>query len=400
MASVNRGDIPPERPARVVFVGAGHGSLHALNRLTEFTRRGCEITLVSPTPFTYSGMAAATLGGRYAAGSLHIDTGGLVRAAGGRVLEQRALRVDASARRLVLEDGDSIGWDLLVLDPGSEVDHGGLTASARGTFRVKPIEELLRFGRALRDRLREGTTRVSVVGGGPSACEVAGNTLELARRLGGRVEVSLLTDGDRLLETMPRGAARAAIRNLRERGVEVLTGQPVARVVEGATQDASGTHHPFDLLVDATGLRPVGLIARSGMADAGGALPVDAHLRARGDARIFGAGDSVVVQGGEDVRPAGVHAVRQGPVLLHNLLATLDGGSLARFAPQRRYLLILDLGNVGLAVRNGVHWLGRPPLRLKEWIDLRFLRRYGGAPHIIVPARNVGSHRGDPPAAC
>lgn len=400
MAPDSRGETPPKRPARVVFVGAGHGSLHALNRLSEFTRRGCDITLVSPTPFTYSGMAAATLGGRYAAGSLHIQTGGLVRAAGGRIVERRALRVDATARRLVLEDGEPIGWDLLVLDVGSDVDPAGLAAGAGGAFRVKPIDELLQFGGALRERLGEGTTRVTVVGGGPSACEVAGNTLELARRHGGRVELTLLTEGDRLLETMPRGASGAALRHLRERGVEVLTRHAVARVREGATQDASGAHRPFDLLVDATGLRPAGLIAHSGLADAGGALPVDPHLRARGDARIFAAGDSVVVQGGEDVRPAGVHAVRQGPVLLHNLLATLDGGALARYAPQRRYLLILDLGDVGLAVRHGLHWLGRPPLRLKEWIDLRFLRRYGGAPHIIVPARSVGSRRDDPSAAC
>jgi NADH dehydrogenase FAD-containing subunit len=61
-------------------------------------------------------------------------------------------------------------------------------------------------------------------------------------------------------------------------------------------------------------------------------------------------------------------------VLLHNLGAVLDGDPLRRYRPQRRALLILNLGDgTGLATWGGFAWRGRAAFWLKDRIDRRWL---------------------------
>ncbi|HEV3263855.1 MAG TPA: hypothetical protein VG013_43875 [Gemmataceae bacterium] len=70
-----------------------------------------------------------------------------------------------------------------------------------------------------------------------------------------------------------------------------------------------------------------------------------------------------------------VYAVREAPVLWHNLLATLQGRPLRRFRPQRRFLLILNLGDgTGLLTWGPFSWHSRPAFWLKDRIDRAFLR--------------------------
>ncbi len=73
----------------------------------------------------------------------------------------------------------------------------------------------------------------------------------------------------------------------------------------------------------------------------------------------------------------GVFAVREAPILLHNLRASLDGRSLETFTPQDRYLSILNLGNRrALAYRGRLVWSGRLAWWLKDRNDRRWLDLY------------------------
>jgi NADH dehydrogenase FAD-containing subunit len=104
---------------------------------------------------------------------------------------------------------------------------------------------------------------------------------------------------------------------------------------------------------------------------------VDRHLRSPNDHRVFGGGDAVAFRGGRLPR-FGVYAVRQGPVLFHNLQAALRGEPLTSYRPQRHYLYVLDLGDgTGLAIYGALAGRGRPALWLKHLIDRRFVRGYG-----------------------
>jgi NADH dehydrogenase FAD-containing subunit len=91
------------------------------------------------------------------------------------------------------------------------------------------------------------------------------------------------------------------------------------------------------------------------------------------DPNVFGGGDCIAFA----PRPLpriGVHAVRQAPVLLHNLAASLDGRPLRAYRPQRRALLVLNLGDAtALATWGPFVWYGHAAFRLKDRIDRRWL---------------------------
>jgi NADH dehydrogenase FAD-containing subunit len=362
---------------RVVLVGAGHAHLYALKRAAEFARRGDELVVVAPDMFWYSGLATGMLGGLYSPELDQVDVAALARAGGGRFVRDRLAGLDPASRTVRLERGPALAYDVLSLTLGSVPPAIPGAERASGCYEVKPIRRLWELRAELERRFRSGAhdpVRVVVAGGGVTACELAANVLALAARCSGRVELRLLAGG-RMLKGLPKRAARKVLDGLRRKGARLQTGGRVGRVEDGHAVLADGSAVPFDLFVNATGLGPPPLVRELGLpADDKGGLAVDEHLRSTGDAAVFGAGDCAAFEGRELPR-IGVYAIRQAPVLFHNLLTALDGGEPRRFRPQRRYLWIMNLGGgTGLAARSGLWWHGRAAFRLKDWIDRRFLR--------------------------
>jgi NADH dehydrogenase FAD-containing subunit len=192
--------------------------------------------------------------------------------------------------------------------------------------------------------------------------------------------LTLIGGASCLVPQFPVAAGAWLAANLRRRGAEVRLGARVVAVEPAAVELADGERLDADVTVLATGLRPPALLAEAGLpCDAAGAMIVDRSLRCPAYPEIFGAGDCIAFAARALPR-AGVYAVRQAPVLLQNLVAALAGAPLADFEPQRRYLLVLNLGDgTGLAVRGRRWWYGRGALRVKDWIDRRWMRGYARA---------------------
>jgi hypothetical protein len=80
---------------------------------------------------------------------------------------------------------------------------------------------------------------------------------------------------------------------------------------------------------------------------------------------------------GHHLARVGVYAVRQNPILHHNLMVALDGGAMKTFIPPRDYMLILNMGNGrGILSKSNWVWHGRLSFFLKDFIDKRFMRRF------------------------
>jgi NADH dehydrogenase FAD-containing subunit len=124
----------------------------------------------------------------------------------------------------------------------------------------------------------------------------------------------------------------------------------------------------------ATGLQAPAVIADLGMPlSEDGRLAVGPTLQSPEDPRVFAVGDCAVITGSPRP-PAGVFGVRAAPILAHNLAALGTGAHHATYAPQSRWLSILDLGDgTGLAVRGRFWSLGRGALMLKRRLDLGFV---------------------------
>jgi NADH dehydrogenase FAD-containing subunit len=199
----------------------------------------------------------------------------------------------------------------------------------------------------------------------------------------------LFSASARLLPKHPPKAGRIMERWLKARNVIVRKGVKALHVEDQGVMFSDGACVDYDVLVLAMGVVPSPLLWQSDVfgpsglkVTQDGAMLVNRALQSVSHPNVFGGGDCVALQG-QALDRVGVYAVRQAPVLHHNLLAYLSGlqasaaGRLRAFKPQRHFMLIINLADgTGLLMWRGVVLRDRFAFRFKDWIDRRFVRQY------------------------
>ena len=352
--------------------------MYSLLRTRALIRQGFDVTLVNPGPYLYySGMATGVVSGLYTSEQDRLNVRRLVEDGGGRFVEGRVEKIVPDAGELLLESGERVSYDAASFCLGSEVrvekiSSGGMSDSGN-IIPVKPVSNAAR----IRDALKIPGTRFVIAGGGVAGCEVAANAAHLIQSTNLAVSLTLVESSPELLAGAPKRARRMISDHLNENGVETVLNSCVASYELSVARLSSGRSLPADVLIVATGTTPSPVFVESGLltGDSGG-LWVDQHLQSPHDPRLFGGGDAVSFRG-IGLPGLGVYAIRQGPVLFHNLQAFLRGAPLKPFAPQERYLYVLNLGDgSGLGIYGSLSWKGRSAMRLKQFVDGRFMREY------------------------
>jgi selenide, water dikinase len=226
------------------------------------------------------------------------------------------------------------------------------------------------------------TVPVCVVGGGAAGVEVALAVDDALRAANRRPTVVLVEALPTLLPGHGARARRLAARRLAARGIGSYVGSAVTTVTADTVTLADGRTLPSVCTVWVAGAAAPSVIADSPLPrDAAGFLRVDHTLRAVDGAPVWGAGDCVALEGAPWVPRAGVYAVRQGPVLAHNLRAALEGGTPRRYRPQRAALALLAVGDDrAIASWRGLACEGAWVWRLKDRIDRRWVAKYAPDP--------------------
>ena len=362
----------------VVFAGGGHAHLHSLLRTSEFTKRGCRVTLINPSPYLYySGMATGVISGTYTPEQDRVDVRRLVERGGGRFVEGRVAGVDRGEREILLDGGGSVGYGLASFCLGSEVASTNTGEAGGLVIPVKPVENMAEIRKRISSYKGSVGPKVVVVGGGAAGCEVAANAANLMNSQNIKGRILIIEDSPSLLGLSPVKARKGIASYLEDVGVEVLLNTTVVSYGAGVVETGDGERIEADLVVPAVGIAPRSVrhepFALTG--DDGG-LWVDQCLQSVSDPRLFGGGDAISFRGGALPR-LGVFGIRQGPVIFRNLLSVLDGKLLETFEPQKRYLYILNLGDgTGLAIYGSFSWRGRTAMMLKHRIDQSFMRQY------------------------
>ncbi|HYB44580.1 MAG TPA: FAD-dependent oxidoreductase [Candidatus Methylomirabilis sp.] len=365
-----------------MLVGGGHAHVQVLEGWAATPASAASLTVVVDRPVAvYSGMVPGLVAGRYRRDEIEIDVRPLAARAGARLVVARAVSVDASRRRLVLDGGGPpLGYDTASFDIGATVSGLDTPGVREHALPTRPIAGLVSRVDELAARMsaRE-RSRVIVVGGGAGGVELAFALSARFTREGARgASVMLLEERAGVLPGYPRAAARRVEDRARSRGLEIRCSARVAEVGRAHVRLDSGERLDADAVLWVTGAASPPLFAASGLpVDARGFARVRATLQLIDRDELFAAGDCASLDGHPDLPKAGVHAVRQGPVLAHNLRARVDGRPLRAYRPQRDFLSLLNLGD-GSAVASkwGLTAEGRLIFRLKDWIDRRFVRRF------------------------
>lgn len=374
----------PSTPTRVVLVGAGHAHALVLRKWADDGPPDVDLIVVTNrTELLYSGMVPGLIAGEYERAELVIDAAALASRADAELIVGEVERIDAPSRVVQLGDGRSVAYDVASLDVGS-------VPAGQPNVPVVPARAADELMSAL-DRLGRPEGSVVVAGGGAAGVELAAAIrARLSAEPRGGLDVRVVEEEDRLLAGYRPHVSQRVADALRERGIEVRLGTTF-----------SDDDEPTALVVWATGSAAPGFLERSGLpVDAAGFVQVDETLRVLDHPRLFAVGDCASLRG-HDLPKAGVHAVRQAPVLFENLArrsrigspggagrdrGATPGGApseegedadLRRYEPQSDFLTLLNLGDgTALGTKWGLVVEGRWVRWLKDWIDRRFVERF------------------------
>lgn len=365
-------NLESDRHGKVLLVGGGHAHLELLRLAREDREFLNDVVLISNASKTYySGMVSAWIEGIYTEEDVFINLEILAAHYGIPFICSGVVRIDPLNKSVMLENGETVTYDIVSFDIGSKVDPHNHGVVGPPEFHLKPFTGL----KALKEQLTlisDGT--VLVIGSGAAA-------LEIAMALGASKK---FVQGSVILLTHASGILPSGTDTVRGRFMDrLLEMSQITVVADDITSIEPGriTTTQKELSVDAvvwaTGPKADPIFVASGMAtDAKGYLLVDEALKSITSPGVFGAGDCIAVDG-KNLSKIGVHAVREAPILYHNIRALMNGGPLQSYQPRIPQLAIFSTGDRTAILQYGsVVLCGRLPWLLKNAIDRRYMRKH------------------------
>ena len=362
----------------LVLVGGGHAHMVTLANLGTIKEKGHDVTVIGPSEYHYySGMGPGMLSGTYTPEEIRFATRYVVEKQGCSFVNDKVVKADPDNRKVVLQSGGEISYDVVSFNAGSYVPAPGQTLeTAEDIFSVKPIEKLLEAKERLIFLTSKKKISIAVVGGGPAAAEIAGNISALVESAEFHPAITVFA-GRSFMSRFPEGIRSKARHFLVSRGIIINEDGYVSQVESGKVVIDSGQSHEVDFIMLATGVRPSTIFKESGLpVGPDGGLLVNKYLQSVKYPEMFGGGDCIYYQDAP-LDKVVVYAVRENPVLYHNLLATLEGEPLQSFDPGGDYLLIFNMGGGKGILRKG--WLqfdGGLAFWVKDYIDRKFMQKF------------------------
>lgn len=363
---------------KLVFIGGGHAHMVSLAKLATIIGQGHSVTVIGPSAYHYySGMGPGMLSGTYRPEEVRFATRHVVESQGGIFLPGQAIAIDPEQKVVILENGTRVPYDVLSCNAGSYVPRPAIDGNHADIFTVKPIERLMQAQQRLVDHFGRHSPQVVIVGGGPSAAEVAGNVWQLGTTTAKHMPHITICAGRTFMDGLPASVRRRIAVVLERRGVTIREGAYVDAITASGVLLRDGQNLPADFIFLALGVKPSTIFADSGIAiGPDGGLRVNRYLQSTEYPDIFGGGDCIHFEE-QPLDKVGVYAVRQNEILFHNIVARLNGDELMPFDPGGGYLLIFNLGGgIGVLKKGWLEFGGRPAFLIKDTIDRRFMNKF------------------------
>ena len=334
---------------RVVIIGAGFGGIEAANSLAGVN---VDITIIDRRnhhlfqPLLYQ-VAGSSLSTSEIAWPIRYIFRNRPEV---RTLMGEVQGIEVDSRLVVLDDGEKLHYDTLVIATGATHAYFGHDEWEQFAPGLKTLGDatnireriLAAFEEAERTKdpiLRKALQTFVIIGGGPTGVELSGTIAELAKDTLSRdfrlidpreSRVVLIEAGPRLLSVFPEKLSSYTRQALEQLGVEVVLGTPVTSCSEdGVVYD--GKQLPAKTIIWAAGVQASPAARWLNVeSDRAGRVVVDSNLTVTGHPEIFVIGDTAAVTMGDGKLVPGIApaAKQQGKYVAKTIDNRLKGKDL------------------------------------------------------------------------
>ena len=412
------------RRRHVVIVGGGFGGLTAARDL-----RGADVdvTLVDPKshhlfqPLLYQ-LACGGLSTGECATPIRAA---VKRSSNITVLMAKATGLDAEHRQVILDRGDRLDYDSLVMACGAETSYFGKDEWSEVSFGLKTLTDAV----DLRNRIygafeeaeraddleqRKRWLTFVIIGGGPTGVELAGQLAIISRHtMKGyfsrmhphEVKIILLDAGERVTAAFSEKQSARVARYLAELGVAVREGVRVTAIdTQGVTVQADQAEERIDAgsVVWAAGVQAVGFAktlaeATGASTDRAGRVQIEPNLTVPGHPEISAIGDATQVPGPGDRPLPGLAtvAIQQA----RHVSKAIKGGAAGATTPFRYFdkgaLAVVGRGKAICEIR-GHELSGRLAFFTYLTVHMYYLSGGGPGHRVKVLIDWISTRIGDP----
>jgi NADH dehydrogenase len=409
---------------RVVIVGGGFGGLTAAR---ELGRADVDVTLVDPTSHhLFQPLLYQLACGGLSSGEIAVPIRAPVRRAPNvSVLMASATGVDVENRELLLDRGQRLPYDSLIVAAGAETSYFGNDQWREVSYGLKTLPDAI----DLRNRIygafeeaertddaaeRERWLTFVVIGGGPTGVELAGELAIMAhhtmkgyftRAEPAAAKVILLDAGDRLVSAFSEKLSAYVAKSLGSLGVSVREHARVTAIdAGGVTVQMDGAEERIEArtVVWAAGVRAVPFAAALAQAtgadsDRAGRVQIGPDLTIPGHPEISAIGDMTLVEGpgGKPLPGLATVAIQQA----RHVAKAIRAGGAGATTPFRYFdkgaLAVVGRGKAVCEIR-GRELHGRPAFFTYLTVHMYYLSGGGAGHRVKVLIDWLGTRTGEP----
>jgi NADH:ubiquinone reductase (H+-translocating) len=412
------------RRRRVVIVGGGFGGLTAAR---ELRRADADVTLVDRTshhlfqPLLYQ-LACGGLSTGECATPIRAA---VKRASNTTVLMAEATDLDVERRQVVLDRGERLDYDSLIVACGAETSYFGKDEWSEVSYGLKTLPDAVKLRNRIYGALeeaertndpaeREQWLTFVVIGGGPTGVELAGelaiitaHTMKgyFARIHPSKARVILLDAGERVAAAFSEKLSGKVAKELASLGVTIREGARVTAIdAQGVTIQVGGGEERIAArtVVWAAGVQAAGfsktLAQATGVtADRAGRVPIEPDLTIPGHPEISAIGDATQVAGPVDRPLPGLAtvAIQQA----RHVAKAIRAGGAGATTPFRYFdkgaLAVVGRGKAVCEIR-GHELSGRPAFFTYLTVHMYYLSGGGPGHRLKVLIDWASTRVGDP----
>lgn len=227
---------------RVLIVGGGFGGIKTALELSK--HHDFNITLLSDkADFRYyPALYHTATGGMHAQTSIPLEK--ILAGKNVTIKQGTAVSIDRKAHTIATKEGDTFGYEVLVLALGVVTNYFGIEGLEEYSYGIKSWEQIQRFKHHLHAQLSDEhapDANYLIVGAGPTGIEFAGALPAYLAKImpnhgitGKQPKITIIEAAPRLLPHSSPKISDAVAKRLQDLGVELRLGQKV----EGETADS------------------------------------------------------------------------------------------------------------------------------------------------------------------
>ncbi len=369
---------------RVLILGGGFGGLYAALEFEKRKDQRFEVTLISRENFfLFTPMLHEIAASDLDLTNIVNPVRKMIRHVSFFVGDVE--NIDIENRQVVVSHGfdrhsHTLDYDHLVLALGSVTNFFNLPGVAERALTMKSLGDAIQLRNRLIAHLEEADTECAraerqplltfvVAGGGFAGVETIASVNDFLHDAlpfypnlkPNMLRVVLVHPGEFILPELGEKLGRYADKKLRARGVEIFSKSKVAAVRPREIELSNGEKIVSATLIWTAGVSPNPTLDLVACPKERGRIKVNANLEVAGVEGLWALGDCALVPDaatGGYCPPTAQHASREGKVLTHNIIASVDGKAKKPFKFKTLGLLAAIGRRTGVARILGVNFSG------------------------------------------